>query len=49
MIELKAKPEFATRRIEFLYNAMKNAKETDVFFVVRNRMYVCLFIFKNNK
>ncbi|XP_077294204.1 kelch-like protein 25 [Arctopsyche grandis] len=41
MIEVKAKPNFATSRVENLFNAMKEQKFGDVCFTVRSRSY-CL-------
>ncbi|XP_077289671.1 kelch-like protein 41 [Arctopsyche grandis] len=39
MIEVKAKPGFATKRLEHLYDAMRNEKHVDLFFIVRNKSF----------
>lgn len=47
MIEVKAKSNFATSRVEYLYNAMIEQKYSDVCFTVRSRRY--LLNLKNKK
>lgn len=39
MIEVEAKSCFAKSRIEYFYEAMRNEKYADSFFVVRNRRF----------
>ncbi|XP_077296137.1 kelch-like protein 25 [Arctopsyche grandis] len=57
MIEIDAKADFATKRLDYLYGAMREQKWIDVNFIVRNRSFsahmvvlvACSEFFANNK
>ncbi|XP_077289870.1 kelch-like protein 28 [Arctopsyche grandis] len=57
MIEVKAKPDFATEQLKYLYNAMRKDQFTDVHFNVGNRSFFahmivlasCSEFFQKNK